>query len=1345
MAWARWQEGWWLLLPAAGVLAWILWGRAERAVLAGTTLLLIFGALLGFSFHLRELSVNRVDREGPGALADRIDSILRRRFESILDAGDRAVQESLDLLASAGEEELQQGLSRIRRRKGVTALAVYDQQARPRAWVGVHRGPVPQEVRRADPRYAFSGGPLFRYLYFTARDPGTGGTVVAAILLQTNLPAGLEEAGFAARFEKETGVPIRILPPERAQGSVPWLASWEGEPFLYVEPGIVDPEDLWADRMGFWIRSFAFLAILTWVGLFIGGRGIPGWIPLGGGILLILTLVLPVRGLWPGEGLASPGHFLVTGLGWPLGRLLGVLLAFGLLLALGQLRRGVLLAREGRDRSPLWGLLLVAAGYPLLDLLFRTSASDTLFSMGLGGWLPYQVALALALSLLTYVAIGPAVGARGEEGKEGMWALLVSGSSALVLSLVGALLARAGPGLPHWFPALWVVPLFLFVRRAGAIRSGQGALVWAAAALLGSTAALPSAWNKSIRAQMTVAEADLLDLGADPDPFLEFRLLDMAEGVDSLDALIQDPMELLFEVWSQTAHQGDPLAMWLTLWDAGDVPREDLAMGVQGNRPFYADDYLDQARSDPLPMIRHLGLADARYVLLVPLQGRRVLTAVVPPRGSLALASPKGPIFSAMEGPSAAALTLVPADPNDIVGEGGEVVWERRAGGWQGRFLLEYIDGALFATKTVPVPGPLHMVARGTLNLSLNLFLVLFLWGIGRLMARVREIRPRQLLRVMGSFRARVTLALFGFFFLSIAFFGALALQTLSNAAERTASALAERIVEDGAAFYNEAQGSMQLLAREVGADLLEYRDGELREGSADELVRLGLFEGWVPEPLYRALDGRRELRATHRSSLGGWQYLMAFRRLQQDGDILATPVPFEAGATVLRRQEVVDLLGFAIILGAALSLTLALLVGRTLSRPIETLQIASERVGSGNLRVKLPEDRRDEFGSVFGAFNRMVLGIRRARRALLRTTRRTQAIVEEVATGVVALDAGGKVTLTNPRAEALLGERMPVGEPLPGRRGDAREIVRWVDLYFRDGLSEATKEFQLRERRIRIRARRVSEESAIGGAVLSLEDVTDELRAERILAWGEMARQVAHEVKNPLTPMKLSVQHLLRAWEDRRPDFHEILKRNVGLILKEIDHLAAIARSFSRYGAPEATGEAPLQPVDIRSVVQEVVNLYGGGKGALAFRSSIPEEIPLVRAREAELREVLINLLENSRAAIPFHGEVGIQAERHNRGVELRVADDGTGIAPDLLARIFEPHFSTRSTGTGLGLAIVRRLVESWGGSISAESAVGEGTVMRIVIPAWEEGQEIGAGEGPGEESYPEGDGEWT
>jgi signal transduction histidine kinase len=229
------------------------------------------------------------------------------------------------------------------------------------------------------------------------------------------------------------------------------------------------------------------------------------------------------------------------------------------------------------------------------------------------------------------------------------------------------------------------------------------------------------------------------------------------------------------------------------------------------------------------------------------------------------------------------------------------------------------------------------------------------------------------------------------------------------------------------------------------------------------------------------------------------------------------------------------------------------------------------------------------------------------------------------------------------------------------------------------------------------------------------------ELRTARVLAWGEMARQIAHEIKNPLTPIKLSVQHLRRAYGDSRPDFGQILKTNVDQILKEIDSLAEIARAFSRYGAPSAAG--PLEPVDVASVVHEALTLYRAGDSSIAYEEAVQPALPRVQARSGELKEVIINLLENARNALDGAGRVVMTATHEDSGIELCVQDSGPGIPPELLPRIFEPHFSTNSAGTGLGLAIVRRLVESWDGTVTAESEPGKGTTIRIrmvVAPEW-------------------------
>jgi nitrogen fixation/metabolism regulation signal transduction histidine kinase len=237
---------------------------------------------------------------------------------------------------------------------------------------------------------------------------------------------------------------------------------------------------------------------------------------------------------------------------------------------------------------------------------------------------------------------------------------------------------------------------------------------------------------------------------------------------------------------------------------------------------------------------------------------------------------------------------------------------------------------------------------------------------------------------------------------------------------------------------------------------------------------------------------------------------------------------------------------------------------------------------------------------------------------------------------------------------------------------------------------------------------------------VLTLEDVTDELRIERVLAWGEMAQQVAHEVKNPLTPIKLGVQHIRRAWIDRQPDFEEILERNIGAILDEIDRLASVASSFSRFAAPSPAGTEPLEPVAVAEVAQEVLELYGVGGGPMRFELVHAREVPLARGRVAEVKEALVNLLENARAALPGGGRVKVEIQSVEGEIEVRVVDDGVGIPPEVLPRIFEPHFSTRSSGTGLGLAIVRRLVEGWGGRVQAESRPGDGTVIRIRMIPW-------------------------
>jgi len=220
--------------------------------------------------------------------------------------------------------------------------------------------------------------------------------------------------------------------------------------------------------------------------------------------------------------------------------------------------------------------------------------------------------------------------------------------------------------------------------------------------------------------------------------------------------------------------------------------------------------------------------------------------------------------------------------------------------------------------------------------------------------------------------------------------------------------------------------------------------------------------------------------------------------------------------------------------------------------------------------------------------------------------------------------------------------------------------------------------------------------------------------RAERVLAWGEMARQIAHEIKNPLTPIRLGVQHLRRARSDPRVDFDEVLNDNVRRILAEIDRLDEIARSFSRYGSAPAD-LLPAVEVDVAAVVKDVVGLEQMGDRVVKWQVRGADRSIWAMAQKDEMRDVLLNVFENARLAGASHVEIAVRDEEGR--VTIETVDDGAGIAPAVLPRIFEPHFSTRTTGSGLGLAVSRRLIEAWGGEIAITSEEGKGTRVLIVL----------------------------
>jgi two-component system nitrogen regulation sensor histidine kinase NtrY len=349
------------------------------------------------------------------------------------------------------------------------------------------------------------------------------------------------------------------------------------------------------------------------------------------------------------------------------------------------------------------------------------------------------------------------------------------------------------------------------------------------------------------------------------------------------------------------------------------------------------------------------------------------------------------------------------------------------------------------------------------------------------------------------------------------------------------------------------------------------------------------------------------------------------------------------------------------------------------------------------------------EFEPVFGAFERMAADVRSSQNALEDARKRTAAVLATVATGVVGLDPQGRVLIANPQAVDILGASLQEGEPFLERlSSEWAPLAAVVHRFLRDPEADSAAELEVGGRRLTLQLAPLGLE--VRGVVIAINDVTDLSRAERVLAWGEMARQVAHEIKNPLTPMRLGMQHLRRVYRDRRSDFDQTLEETAQRMLAEIDRLDTIARAFSRFGAP-AGDDQPLDRIDLGVAVGEVVQLYRLAEEGCDVEL-VTEPLAFGAARPDEVKEVVVNLLENARNAGARRVQVRVGPRR------IRVSDDGSGIEPDLLPRIFEPKFSTTTSGSGLGLAIVKRLVESWDGRIEVESEVGGGTTITVNLP---------------------------
>ena len=1177
-----------------------------------------------------------------------------------------------------------------------TSVVLY-RNGMPVAWAGEPRA-VP-EVLRGN----LGVDRLRFYLVLYAAERRDDAIAVATMVLDADPPARHLVSGLGADIAQRASVgAIEFAPPGPADelGFHPWLV--DGEPMLRYRATAPTRGNAYTRQLES-ARRFAGAALAAWLValILVAWRRRPSLAEQLGALAAgaIVVGLVPLGALSNVSWIFDPSLYFVRVGNVAIAGLAALLLAGALLTLAGlALRR----ARPAYRSTLVPGvvlLVLVVLGPFLLRALaggIALPSTGTPTSL----WLAWQLGIFLfaAVVLLGAAAAGRALLRDGGRGVDPM----VGPALAVIAA---ALAPRLWQPVGAWDSAYTLVWIAVIACTALSRSTRTVLLQVGAVAALGATVLT---WSAVMRRTVELAafetarltspdvEATQLlsrfatQLGEQPSPRSRADLLDR---IAASDLVVRYP--LTAATWKLDG----------TLLASLDVFGQTEQLDVR-------DAVLSAMRSGLPSTSDVIGYPGVYQVLAVPFADSTVTTVIVEPRAR-ATATPAIAALLGYSSPTSGAppyrfeLGEVQADRRENDG----MRWTRDRDAFDGSRVVPTVLGPLQAHARIAVPGGWSLIQRGALLVAADLALLLTLAAAAGLTRPGAWRWWRQRRRSwIGSYRLRLTVVLLLFFVVPLSVLTVWSFQRLRIDDAEKRELLVREFLR--AVDRSGERPELEQASRRIGVPLLGYSVGRLVDVSDElfgALAPVGLF---LPPDVAVTLAPGGSLTATSTVQVAGTNVLLSYlstRGSRGERIVVAAPAVLEEEAFDQRREDLVMLLLFGALGGVLAALWLSGLAARQFARPIGALRDAAVAVAAGERAPRLDDTPPSEFVPVFDAFRTMADDLRAGERALDAARRRTDAVLRTVASGVIALDAEIRVVLANPRAESLLGRDVPAGTHLQSVLPSlAQRAMIFAASARRDDAFEET----WRDATVQGRFTRLDR----GGVVITLDDVTQLARAQRVLAWGEMARQVAHEIKNPLTPIRLGVQHLRRARDDGRADFDAILDRNVGTILTQIDRLDEIARAFSRYGtSPES---APLaEPTNVVTVVHEVLDLERMAEGAVQWTADVaPDGVVIAMARAPELRDVLLNLLENARQAGAC--AVGVHVSRDDdAAVRIAVRDDGSGIAPEVLFKVFEPHFSTRTSGSGLGLAISRRLVDGWGGSLTIQRSGPEGTVVAIVL----------------------------
>lgn len=419
-------------------------------------------------------------------------------------------------------------------------------------------------------------------------------------------------------------------------------------------------------------------------------------------------------------------------------------------------------------------------------------------------------------------------------------------------------------------------------------------------------------------------------------------------------------------------------------------------------------------------------------------------------------------------------------------------------------------------------------------------------------------------------------------------------------------------------------------------------------------------------------------------------------------------------------------ILAFFTLIVVFMSLWVALKIANGITSPIQSLAQATEEVAAGNLNIHLNLHREDEIGLLINSFNHMVSELKGGKETLQKAYIEMKNILANINSGVVFLDVTGRILTINNAACSILNIN-----PVEVKDKNYRELMAKIiseelhafinGIIIKDLHGTNNKEIRaiVGEKSITLKVFVTTlrdDTSAPIGLLVVFNDLTDTIKAQKALAWEEVAKRMAHEIKNPLTPIKLSAERLLKKWEQKDKDFDQIFEPSTKTIVKQVDSLKRFVDDVSRLGKMP---EIKKTPTNLTAIIEEVLELYKDYKG-FSIKVSLPDNIPLIDLDGEQFKRVLINIFDNAFQAMGNSGniELKVNADKTSNRVFIDIADDGPGMREEDKEKIFLPYFSTKKGGTGLGLAIANKIVTEHRGYIMLRDNAPKGTIFTIEIP---------------------------